>query len=92
MRDLLGLLVQVQSFTLLLYSRIFELALEKADIDGSKAVHIGNSYVSPQIFCELRKMKITHTHFTMQELDYVAAQNAGMKSLLLVRNDITVCT
>lgn len=28
------------------------------------------------------------THFTMQELDYVAAQNAGMKSLLLVRNDI----
>ena len=55
------LLVQAQSFILLLYSRIFELALKKADIDGSKAVHIGNSYVSPQIFCELMKMN-DHTY------------------------------
>ena len=44
MGDPLGLL---NLFSIVLYSRIFELVLKKADVDGSKAVHIGNSYVSP---------------------------------------------
>ena len=57
-------------------------------MDGSKAVHTGNSYVSESLDIMWTEVKWMIMHFTMQELDYVAARNAGMKSLLLVRNDI----
>jgi len=70
-------------------------------VDGSKAVHIGDNYVSTFLFLfplrpggNRKKQDIacyicpvSPTLFTLQELDYLAARNAGMRSLLLVRND-----
>jgi len=86
------------------YFRIFKLALQGAAVDGSKAVHIGDNYVSTCFFFEAWNYAIYVLYhrcietvpgieflFTLQELDYLAARNAGMRSLLLVRND-KVCT